>query len=146
MRTRLNALFEKKLMSKVHFFQLRSVDLPDKFENAIQQTEVKKQDIQKAYAEKNTTIVQLQTNLTAADYDKNVTVNLANGKGVAILTKAKADAYGYKKVQTQMSSSYKALKLDTSMTNAGMLSYLKAKIVSHYNGTDIYLGLAKVDI
>lgn len=70
MKTTLNDYFTKNLFSTVHFFQLRSVDLPDAFEKAIMTTEVKKQDIQKAYAEKNTNIVELETKLQAADYDK----------------------------------------------------------------------------
>ncbi len=49
------------------------VDLPDKFENAIQLSEVKKQEIQKAYAEKNKTIVELETLRLSAEYQRNVT-------------------------------------------------------------------------
>ena len=41
-----------KCHSNIDFFQLRSVELPTAFEVAIQDTEVKKQDIQKATAEK----------------------------------------------------------------------------------------------
>lgn len=47
--------------------------MPDKFENAIQLSEVKKQEIQKAYAEKNKTVVELETLRLSAEYQKNVT-------------------------------------------------------------------------
>ena len=50
------------------------VDLPDKFEDAIQLSEVKKQDILKAYAEKNRTIVELDTERIQAEFQANVTI------------------------------------------------------------------------
>lgn len=51
MQVALNQVFASHCYSSVEFFQLRNVDLPDKFEDAIQLSEVKKQSIQKAYAE-----------------------------------------------------------------------------------------------
>ena len=47
--------------------------MPDKFEDAIQLTEVKKQDIQKALAEKNKTEVEFETKKLEALYQMNVT-------------------------------------------------------------------------
>lgn len=54
------------------------VDLPDKFENAIQLSEVKKQEIQKAYAEKNKTVVELETLRLTAQYQRNITLVFFN--------------------------------------------------------------------
>ncbi len=42
MAINLNNFYTSELHSTIEFFQLRSVDLPDEFENAIQQTEVTK--------------------------------------------------------------------------------------------------------
>lgn len=53
----LSKVFEDNLNSAIQFFQLRSVDLPNKFEQAIQQTQVSKQMITKAYAQMNQTII-----------------------------------------------------------------------------------------
>lgn len=50
--------------------------MPDKFENAIQLSEVKKQEIQKAYAEKNKTVVELETLTLSAQYQRNITLVL----------------------------------------------------------------------
>jgi hypothetical protein len=74
MQTNLNTQFGSACFSAIDFFQLRSVDLPDKFEDAIQLSEVKKQDILKAYAEKNRTVIELDTQKISADYQKNVTI------------------------------------------------------------------------
>jgi len=43
MQTKLDTYFQKEFSSIVEFFQLRKVDLPDKFEASIQETEVQKQ-------------------------------------------------------------------------------------------------------
>lgn len=73
MQDALNEAYKAVCFASIDFFQLRSVDLPDKFENAIQLTEVKKQDIQKAQAEKNKVEVELETRKLAALYQMNVT-------------------------------------------------------------------------
>ena len=50
------------------------MDLPDDFEDAIQLSEVKKQDIQKAEAERSRTQVEIQTKLMTADLNRNITI------------------------------------------------------------------------
>lgn len=70
----LNQHFKENCYATVEFFQLRSVDLPDEFEQAIQLSEVKKQEIRKAEAQKNRTIVELQTTKMTAEYQRNVTI------------------------------------------------------------------------
>lgn len=52
MKKNLNERLQKDLNCEVVFFQLRSIDLPDSYELAIQNTEVTKQSILRAEAEK----------------------------------------------------------------------------------------------
>ena len=66
--------FRAKCHSNIDFFQLRSVELPTAFEVAIQDTEVKKQDIQKATAEKQKQVIMFETLRKTADYQRNVTL------------------------------------------------------------------------
>ena len=58
----------------MQFFQLRSVGLPAPFENAIQLSEVKKQDIKKAEAELNKVKIEIDTKIKSALFQKNVTI------------------------------------------------------------------------
>ncbi len=60
--------------SNIQFLQLRSVDLPNPFEDAIQESEVKKQDIKKAEAELNKVKVEVDTRIKSAEFQKNVTI------------------------------------------------------------------------
>ena len=64
------------LVQKIQYTSsfLLLVDLPDKFEDAIQLSEVKKQDIRKAQAEKEKMVVELETMKIKAEYQKNVTI------------------------------------------------------------------------
>ncbi len=74
MQSALDNHFKSNCYSNIEFFQLRSVDLPDKFEGAIELSEVKKQDIRKAQAEKEKMVVELETTKLKAEYQKNVTI------------------------------------------------------------------------
>jgi hypothetical protein len=70
----LNTVFGLLCFSNIQFFQLRSVDLPNAFEDSIQQSEVKKQDIQKAQAELNKVRVEVDTRTKSAEFQKDVTI------------------------------------------------------------------------
>jgi hypothetical protein len=69
----LDKVFSESCYSNIQFLQLRSVDLPVKFEESIQLSEVKKQDIKKAEAELNKVIVEVDTRIKSADFQKEVT-------------------------------------------------------------------------
>lgn len=73
----MNTGFNKMCFSYIQFLQLRSVDLPNLFEDAIQESEVKKQDIKKAEAELNKVKVEVDTRIKAAQFQKNVTIVIA---------------------------------------------------------------------
>ena len=67
-------MYQETCYATIEFFQLRSVDLPDEFEDAISLTEVHKQDIHKALAENNKTVIELETKRMMAEYQRNVTI------------------------------------------------------------------------
>lgn len=71
---------------------------------------------------------------------------MAKGEAKAILAQARANANSYKQVQNQMTTSYEQLKKATAMTNADLLDYIKAKLVRDYNGTNLMVGLSKIDV
>ncbi len=50
------------------------MDLPNAFEQSIQQSEVKKQDIQKAQAELSKVRIEVDTRIKSAQFQKNVTI------------------------------------------------------------------------
>ena len=64
---------------EIQFFQLRSLSLPDKFEQEIENTEVKGQDILKATAEKKRDTVKFETNVKVAELAVKATLENAYG-------------------------------------------------------------------
>ena len=72
----LDKIFSKLCYSNIQFLQLRSVDLPNLFEESIQESEVKKQDIQKAQAEQNKVRIEVDTRIKSAEFQKDVTIVL----------------------------------------------------------------------
>lgn len=70
----LNNAFNRICYANIQFLQLRSVDLPNLFEESIQLSEVKKQDIQKALAELNKVRIEMDTKIKAAEFQKEVMI------------------------------------------------------------------------
>lgn len=71
----LDARLRSDLFSRVTFFQLRSIDLPNDYEDAIQKTEVTKQSILLADAQRNKNKVVQDTYVESARIGKNITIN-----------------------------------------------------------------------
>jgi len=95
MEESLQETLSKTVYTDVVFFQLRSVDLPDDYEKAIQHTEVTKQEIHKAEAERGKNLIVYQTNVEVASI--RVAINKFQAQGEAeklkLLTDAKADTF-----------------------------------------------------
>jgi regulator of protease activity HflC (stomatin/prohibitin superfamily) len=128
--------------SNIQFLQLRSVDLPNPFEDAIQESEVKKQDIKKAEAELNKVKVEVDTRIKSAEFQKNVTINIAEGEASAILQQNKANVDSFNKIQNSQSEAYKILKNNLQMNNQDLLKFIKTKLVKNYDGNNMALTLA----
>ena len=132
----LDKIFQKLCYSNIKFLQLRSVDLPTLFEASIQESEVKKQDIQKAKAEQNKIIIEVDTKIKAAEFQKDVIINKAEGEAEAIYKQNKADVESLMKMQETQVGVYKALKKTLNLSNEKLLNLMKSKLIKGYNGDD----------
>jgi len=141
MQAALNKVYAAKCYSTVDFFQLRSVDLPDLFEQSIQLSEVKKQDILKAKAERNKIQVMLETLRKTALFQRNVTLNVAEGQAESILAQNLANAKSFLLVQNSMSSGYGSLKKKLGMANSNLVDYVRAKAFREFNDTNLVMSI-----
>jgi regulator of protease activity HflC (stomatin/prohibitin superfamily) len=132
----LDKIFQQLCYSSIQFLQLRSVDLPSLFEASIQESEVKKQDIQKAKAEQNKIMIEVDTQIKAAEYQKNVIINQAEGEAEAIFKQNKADVESLMKMQETQIGVYKAFKDTLKLDNEKLLNLMKSKLIKGYNGED----------
>ena len=138
----LNKNFEKICFSNIQFLQLRKVNLPILFEESIQESEVKKQDIQKAQAEQNKVKIEIDTKIKAAEFQKDVIINKADGEAQAIIKQNDAYVESLLKMQDMQTLAYKNLKESLGLSNQDLLDFMKMKIVKEYDGdNDIYFGL-----
>jgi hypothetical protein len=84
--------------------------------------------------------VEVDTKIKSADFQKTVTINLAEGEASAIIQQNNADVSSLKKVQDAQSEGYKQLKNNLGLKNSELLSYIKAKVIKTYDG-DIALSV-----
>ena len=140
----LNLRFDKNCFSNIQFLQLRSVNLPNLFEQSIQESEVKKQDIQKAQAEQNKVKIEIDTKIKAAEYQKNVIINKAEGEAQAIIKQNEAYVDALLRTQNTQTNAFKHLKDTLQLTNENLLDFMKTKIIKEYSGdNDITLNIEK---
>ncbi|OMJ94404.1 hypothetical protein SteCoe_2457 [Stentor coeruleus] len=124
------------------FFKLKNVDLPDDFEDALQQTQVKKQDIEKAEAEKSKAIIQMQTNVTKAVENTKIILNEAYGTSNATTSASKSEVKTYNYTERNTIEGFKNLKTSANLDNEGLLNYIKAQIIQNYEGDNMVISIS----
>jgi len=138
----LDRIFSSICFANIQFLQLRSVDLPNEFEEAIQVSEVKKQDIKKAEAELNKVSVEVDTRVKAADYQKKVNINIAEGEASALLKQNEANVDSFRKVQSTQTNAYSTMKDSLVLNNKDLLNLIKTKLIKNYDGSNMALNIA----
>lgn len=82
------------------FFQLRSIDLPDKYEQSIQDTEVTKQGILRAEAERLKNNVTQQMYIEVAQIQQTIVKTNAEGNSGERLLLTQANTETFQQIQT----------------------------------------------
>ncbi len=103
---------------------------------------MKKQDIKKAEAELNKVRVEVDTRIKSADFQKNVTINIAEGEAEAMLTENRAEVDSLKKVQNIQTDSYSKLKKNLNLENTDLMNFIKTKMIKTYDGNNLFLNIA----
>lgn len=124
MKNDLDMRLKSDLYSEVVFFQLRSIDLPNDYEDAIQKTEVTKQGILQAQAARNKNKVVQATYVESAQIGKNITINQAYGKGDALQLRTNATAGTFLNITQSQAQAYQNMKENLTFSNADLIQYL----------------------
>jgi len=133
--------FEARLYSTIFSFQLRSVGLPEEFEKAIQQTEVKKQDTQVAEAEQVSNKVGLETELMKANRRVKVKANIAEGFAESVMLENKADIEQFTATQEKAAASYKGVLKELDGKEEELLAYVQSRVLRDHISEKVTLGL-----
>ena len=118
---------------EVVFFQLRSLSLPDAFEQEIENTEVKGQDILKATAERKRDSVKFETNVLVAALAVNATIENAYGIANRTIFEAIAVQSTIKEVTTKQAESFATMKSELGFGTQEILKYLKFNLIRDYS-------------
>lgn len=143
MEQQLKADFQKRLYASIFSFQLRSVALPAEFEDAIQETEVMKQDLQVAKAEQNSTRVSLETELMKAKRRMKVRMNQAEGSARSTMLSNAADISQYTMTQHKAADSYAMVMKALDGKENDVLEYMETRVLRDHASklTTVGLGL-----
>jgi regulator of protease activity HflC (stomatin/prohibitin superfamily) len=129
MHSHLQDHFLQHCFADVPFFQLRTVHLPEAFETAIQETQVKQPDNQVASAQQSGNRVQFQTLVLQAEQDVKVLLNQADGEASAILAQNEAYVRQYNLSQGLQVQALGTLQKTTGWNSEQLLEYMRIKAV-----------------
>ena len=139
----LNDRIKKEVHCEVVFFQLRSIDLPDPYELAIEQTEVTKQGILRAEANRIKNRIVQEMYVEQAKIAKDITVNQAKGTAESKKLKADAVANTFLNITRSQAESYATLKTNLSFSNDDLIQYLQVNLIQNYPDGKLIISIPK---
>lgn len=107
----------------IDYFQLKNVDLPHGFEDAIQHTIVAEQGVLRAKYKLNTAKVKADTLVLEAEYGANMTVIKARAEASKMLTIANANADATARLLVAEGSGYGEIKKELGLESADALNH-----------------------
>jgi regulator of protease activity HflC (stomatin/prohibitin superfamily) len=132
MHSQLEQHFKTHAYAEVPFFQLRTVHLPDDFEAAIQETQVKQQEIQIASAEQSQNKVSYETRVLQAKQAVRVMKNQGEAEASAIMAHNDAYCRQYNLTQGLQTQALKSLMTTASWKPKQLLEYLRIRAVREH--------------
>jgi len=137
----LKKVFEDQLFGTIFSFQLRAVGLPEDFEDAIQKTEVMKQDVHVAEAEQNSTRVSYETKLIQAKRRVKVKENRGSAIAQATMLENTADIEQMIATQEKAADSFEGVKKALDDDEGDLLNYVQSRVVRDHRGDKTTVGL-----
>jgi len=129
MHRKLDEHFRKHAFAEVPFFQLRTVHLPDDFEDAIRETQVQEQHIHIARLEQQKKKVTFATEVLKAEQAVKKINNEAEGEATATLTKNRAYCEQYKFTQEVQADALEKVLAASGWAAPELLDFLGLRAV-----------------
>jgi regulator of protease activity HflC (stomatin/prohibitin superfamily) len=139
----MKALLEDDLQNmfvEVVFFQLREIDLPDEFEEALKQVQIAQQQYQIALYEQEASIVRAQTAIIEAQAQANITVLSAEADAEAYVINMEAQAKAINITLTAERLAYYAMGQQLNLTSSELLSLLWIMAVQEHESSLLIIG------
>jgi len=127
--------FKLHAFAEVPFFQLRTVHLPDDFEAAIQETQVKQQEIQIASAEQSQNKVTYETTVLQAEQAVQVMANQGEAEAASILAQNDAFCRQYEVTQSLQAEALRKLMGAANWKSEQLLEYMRIRAVREHDAS-----------
>jgi len=115
--------------------------LPNQFENAIDQTEIARQNIITSRAQKENVAIELQTNVNQAEISRDVIVNKAEAEANSNTRQNLAQMQSFFDVEKQRADAYAGLKTNLGLENEQLIDYIQAQVISDYKQDDLIVSI-----
>lgn len=122
------------------FFQMREIDLPDEFEEALKQVQIAQQQYQIALYEQEAAIVRAQTKILEAQAAANITVLTADATAEAYIITMKAQAEALNITLTAERLAYYAMGQELNLTSTELLALLWIMAVEAHDSSLLIIG------
>lgn len=132
MQKELNDQFEQHAFASVPFFQLRTVHLPNEFEEAIKTTQVRQQEIQIARLEQKKDTVTFQTTVLQAEQKVQVIWNQADAEVQAIVLENDAYCRQFNLTQEIRATALAQIKEASGWNAEQLLAYLRIRAMREH--------------
>ena len=128
------------MFADVVYFQLREIDLPDEFEEALKQVQIAQQQYQIALYEQEAAIIRAQTQIIEAQAEANITVVLAEADAEAYLINMEAQAEALNITLTAERLAYYAMGQELNLTSSELLALLWVMAIQEHNDSLLIIG------
>lgn len=146
-RTAIGDMMESYLITDIDvmyadivFFQMREIDLPDEFEEALKQVQISQQQYQIALYEQQAAIVNAETAIIEAQAQANITVLSAEASAEAYIIQMNASAQALNITLATESLAYYAMGQQLNLTATELLSLLWIKAIMEHDESLLIIG------
>ena len=124
----------------VVFFQMREIDLPDEFEEALKQVQIAQQQYQIALYEQEAAVVRAQTAIIEAQAQANITLLSAEASAEAYIVTMEAQAEALNITLTTERLAYYAMGQQLNLTSSELLALLWVMAVQEHDSSLLIIG------
>ncbi|MHA1989981.1 MAG: hypothetical protein ACW981_00460 [Candidatus Hodarchaeales archaeon] len=129
-----------EMYADVVFLQLRDVNLPDEFEDALRRVQVAQQEFEITQFEQQAAIVRAQTRILEAQAQANITVLTAEADAEAFGINMKAQAEAMNITLNTQSLAYYGMAQQLNLTSTELLSLLWILAIMEHDESLLIIG------
>ncbi|PWI46931.1 hypothetical protein CEE45_14430 [Candidatus Heimdallarchaeota archaeon B3_Heim] len=130
----------QNMFVNVVFFQMREIDLPDEFEEALKQVQIAQQQYQIALYEQEAAIVRAQTAIIEAQAQANITVLSAEATAETYIISMEAQAIAVNITLSAEKLAYYAMGQQLNLTSSELLALLWIMAIRDHDSSLLIIG------